>query len=336
MGTPLLPSLALVADGPHPRPAVSRRGAVLAAAVLCVLAVWACIQHSPGGLLSRAFSAPVPRLASPASLALGPLWGPPPPRPPPHATHRPALPPLRSGAADRAEDGRPAMPEIPEDFSLASSEEASEDAAEYSEGPTEDPYEFPTGGMEEAEEDDETAEAAVLNQQGEYDVDEFKIADQLRAIRSILKADDFGVTLVLVGDKESQGINYKFRKVNASTDILSFSNLPPHTPPGVLPKLPPPLRSLGDLIVCVPYVLRQCARDAQAAKEAAASAEAPPEKGVARLMAEGYFTFEERLPLLIIHGMLHLLHYDHETEAEYAEMAQKELQVLAAFEALRK
>ncbi len=29
------------------------------------------------------------------------------------------------------------------------------------------------------------------------------------------------------------------------------------------------------------------------------------------LMASGYFTFEERLPLLVIHGMLHLVGYNH-------------------------
>ena len=42
------------------------------------------------------------------------------------------------------------------------------------------------------------------------------------------------------------------------------------------------------------------------------------------------YAVEARLPLLMVHGLLHLLGYDHETPADWAEMTQKETEVLEA------
>lgn len=48
----------------------------------------------------------------------------------------------------------------------------------------------------------------------------------------------------------------------------------------------------------------------------------------ASLAMSRVFTFEERLPYLLIHGMLHLLGYDHETDAEWTEMTAREDDVI--------
>lgn len=52
--------------------------------------------------------------------------------------------------------------------------------------------------------------------------------------------------------------------------------------------------------------------------------------GVNRRMSE-VFTLEERTPLLMIHGILHLLGYDHETDADWAAMTAREAEVMEKY-----
>ncbi len=54
------------------------------------------------------------------------------------------------------------------------------------------------------------------------------------------------------------------------------------------------------------------------------------DNGVNRVMATT-FTLSERTPLLLIHGMLHLLGYDHETEEEWQAMTDRENEVMKEF-----
>jgi len=58
--------------------------------------------------------------------------------------------------------------------------------------------------------------------------------------------------------------------------------------------------------------------------------------GVNRRMAE-VFTLEERIPLLLIHSILHLLGYDHETDADWEVMTARETEVMEKYyEAVQK
>lgn len=57
--------------------------------------------------------------------------------------------------------------------------------------------------------------------------------------------------------------------------------------------------------------------------------------GCSRAMAT-IFTVQERVPLLLIHSLLHLLGYDHESDSEWALMTQKEDELIARFRELRK
>ncbi len=54
------------------------------------------------------------------------------------------------------------------------------------------------------------------------------------------------------------------------------------------------------------------------------------DNGVNRVMATT-FSLKERTPLLLIHGMLHLLGYDHETEEEWQAMTDRENEVMKMF-----
>jgi probable rRNA maturation factor len=106
-----------------------------------------------------------------------------------------------------------------------------------------------------------------------------------RAITAVL--DQHGrtgasVCVLLTDDEEMRELNRQYRKIDESTDVLSF-------PAGEFPGAP-----LGDIAISVPYAERQ----AQA-------------RGV---------SLEQEIGFLAIHGGLHLLGYDDETEVARAEM----------------
>ena len=121
------------------------------------------------------------------------------------------------------------------------------------------------------------------------------------------------LTLVVTDDATVQELNRDYRGINAPTDVLSFANQDvPSTadPPPAIHGLPDEIASamdsyLGDIIIAYPYATRQ---------------------------AEIYQnTVEAELRLLTVHGLLHLLGYDHGSIEEEAEMWAVQRDVLAHF-----
>jgi probable rRNA maturation factor len=100
-----------------------------------------------------------------------------------------------------------------------------------------------------------------------------------------------GVTLLLTDDEAVRDLNARFRQQDKPTNVLSF------------PALPNPDRFLGD--VALAYGV--CAREAR-----------EQDKPLAH-----------HLQHLVAHGVLHLLGYDHMSDAEAAEMEALERVVLA-------
>jgi len=104
---------------------------------------------------------------------------------------------------------------------------------------------------------------------------------------------DAEITLRVVEAKESQALNKEWRKKDTATNVLSF-------PVGeVIEQLP---NLLGDIVICAPIV-------EQEAKE--------QEKSI-----------EAHWAHLIIHGILHLQGYDHESDEEANKMESKEIKIL--------
>jgi probable rRNA maturation factor len=102
----------------------------------------------------------------------------------------------------------------------------------------------------------------------------------------------------IVGSKEGRALNHHYRGKDYATNVLSFpAELPEGLPKGV--KLP----LLGDLVLCAPVV----------AKEAIAQG-----KPVAAHYAH-----------LTVHGVLHLLGWNHEDSREAECMEQLEREILA-------
>lgn len=104
---------------------------------------------------------------------------------------------------------------------------------------------------------------------------------------------DAEITLRIVDVNEGQTLNKEWRKKDSATNVLSF---PVGEPIEHAPNL------LGDIVVCAPIV-------EQEAKEQGKSSEA-------------------HWAHLIIHGILHLQGYDHESDEDANIMETKEINIL--------
>jgi probable rRNA maturation factor len=114
------------------------------------------------------------------------------------------------------------------------------------------------------------------------------------AILKALERSQAELSIALVGDKEMRPLNAKYRKKNKTTDVLSFPADNPATAKRVL---------LGDVIISVEQARRQ-------AKERTHS-------------------LKREMVILLIHGILHLLGYNHERSPRQAKiMADLEVKLL--------
>lgn len=105
------------------------------------------------------------------------------------------------------------------------------------------------------------------------------------------------VSVVLADDAAVQALNRDHRGKDRPTNVLSFP--PAYSPPaGVGP------RPLGDVILALETVRDEAAKQGKSAAD--------------------------HLRHLVVHGILHLSGYDHETEAEAEEMEDLERTVLAS------
>lgn len=103
------------------------------------------------------------------------------------------------------------------------------------------------------------------------------------------------VAIRIVGEAESEQLNSQWRGKYKPTNVLSF---PMSLPDGIGDGF------IGDLVVCAPVV----AREAQ-------------EQG--KLPAAHWAH-------MVVHGVLHLLGYDHETETDAEKMESRETRLLAS------
>jgi probable rRNA maturation factor len=104
------------------------------------------------------------------------------------------------------------------------------------------------------------------------------------------------LSLVFTDDAHIRTLNAGWRDNDKPTNVLSFPAFPPRRG-GALPPM------LGDIILAAETIARE------------ATLEEKP--------------FEHHLTHLIVHGLLHLMGYDHETEAEAEEMEAVERRALA-------
>ena len=123
----------------------------------------------------------------------------------------------------------------------------------------------------------------------------------LRRVRNELGLGEESVTVCLVSDAEIARMNEKFRKKKGPTDVLSFPSVTRRRPIRVRRGSRPVKRGeyLGDIVIS-PATARRYAR-----------------KHERKLSNE--------LQVLILHGVLHLLGYDHETDRGEMDRVERKL-----------
>jgi probable rRNA maturation factor len=109
------------------------------------------------------------------------------------------------------------------------------------------------------------------------------------------------VTLVITDDRAIQNLNRDFLGIDTPTDVLAFSA---REDGGPFIASPEAGGYLGDVIVSYPRAVVQA--------------------------AEQGHPVEQELNLLVVHGLLHLLGYDHATEEEKALMWARQETILTA------
>lgn len=128
-------------------------------------------------------------------------------------------------------------------------------------------------------------------------VDEKQLRQAVEQTVSLFELEpDMEMSVVVDGDDILRALNFQFRGIDSTTDVLSF---PAHV---VDPDTG--MNNLGDVIISYP--------------KAAAQAES------------AHNSIEDEIVLLTVHGTLHLLGYDHATDEEKNEMWTLQAQVLKA------
>lgn len=105
--------------------------------------------------------------------------------------------------------------------------------------------------------------------------------------------DDAGVVLRVTDEAESRQLNHDYRGMDKPTNVLSF----PFEP---IPQIE--LRHIGDLVICAPVVAREAREQGKTAAAHWAH--------------------------MVVHGMLHLQGYDHETDDQAVAMETLETDIL--------
>lgn len=114
-------------------------------------------------------------------------------------------------------------------------------------------------------------------------------------LTTIPEAIGKNVSVVLISDRRMEGLNQMFRGKEGTTDVLSF----PHVPD----EFDPDKTNLGDIVISAEQAERQA--------------------------LESGLTTEAEIKQLMLHGVLHLCGYDHETDE--GEMDKRELELREHF-----
>ena len=121
----------------------------------------------------------------------------------------------------------------------------------------------------------------LINQQRKIKInlEPFQIFTK-EAVRSIPETLDKSLTVAFVSDRKMRELNKMFRGKSGTTDVLSF--------PSEADEFEFGDSSLGDIVISIEQASRQA--------------------------AENNLEFETEIKQLILHGILHLCGYDHETD----------------------
>lgn len=142
-------------------------------------------------------------------------------------------------------------------------------------------------------------EILLQNNQDQYPVDSSRFRSQIAQVLENLEETECELSLLLTDDAEIRRLNKTYRSLDQATDVLSF----PQDEEAVNEK---GKTLLGDVVISVETAARQA--------------------------EEHHLSFNEELILLAIHGILHLLGYDHERSPQDARVMKDKTRMI--FESL--
>jgi probable rRNA maturation factor len=113
------------------------------------------------------------------------------------------------------------------------------------------------------------------------------------------------LTIRVVGNAESRRLNRTWRGKDKPTNVLSFPAAPLPAVHGRVARSLPEADSIGDLAICAPVVAREAREQGK--------------------QVQAHWAH------MVVHGVLHLLGYDHESDRDAAVMEAREVKILAQF-----
>ena len=142
----------------------------------------------------------------------------------------------------------------------------------------------------------------LKNTQRTIPIDKELLLADAQKILTLLKYSDYDLGIWITTNKTIRQFNKEYRHKDKATDILSFPYHPelkagqrikPHSEED---------KNVGDLIISAEYVVKEAHKHT--------------------------VTFNERMRILLVHGICHLLGYDHIEDADYRRMRPKEAYIL--------
>ncbi len=118
-----------------------------------------------------------------------------------------------------------------------------------------------------------------------------------RVAQKVLKGENRKkeyLSIAFVGEKRIRELNKKYRGKNRATDVLAFGEIP-----NSKFRIPSSIKRLGEIVICLEVIKKNAKRYNS--------------------------TLEKELARVLIHGILHLLGYEHEkSKAEAEKMKERE------------
>lgn len=168
-------------------------------------------------------------------------------------------------------------------------------------------------------------EIEIINEQEEYNV----LKEQVQLLERVIKAaaseehiNNSELAITLVDEEMIRELNLYYRGIDQSTDVLSFAldekvegeielNYEEYLldESDLLVDTAEPLNLLGDIIISMPHVYRQA--------------------------AEYEHSIERELAFLALHGFLHLIGEDHQSDETAKQMNDKQERILTSLKILR-
>lgn len=130
----------------------------------------------------------------------------------------------------------------------------------------------------------------INNQKPELNCDKFEILlNRAKECFEALNREDLKLNLIIIDDEEIQGLNKQYRNRNKPTDVLSFTYIDLNDQKDVVNE-----DCVGEIFISMETAIRQAG-----------------EKG---------HSLEKEMEILFVHGLLHILGFDHQNDREEEEM----------------